>query len=301
MASPPAFSPTVDRVQRDALLDQAAKLLDDRWSLLGDADRRVTNTEEGQSARDFKKDIAELGAFPDVLPVDTDAPDFLQKQLTIPFSSQSLLKENRFYWIRFPVGLSPRQGWAFNRLDMWIEFTSNAEAHARPKVHRIFPDAKFQTLLKGQVQMQLYLDENLELQVKSGNIQQQVGTGEAKVDASAGGKVAGGIGFAAGPFVHELKVAKISHEGLNMEWAHWRLDGPEFFQENTPDLFVVAQVPKGTTVVGIKAHLQARRYFSFLAASVQKAVENFPEGLKAFFKDGLPLEDSKTYDLTPVL
>ena len=77
----------------------------------------------------------------------------------------------------------------------------------------------------------------------------------------------------------------------------WRLDGAEFFQENRPELVVIAQVPKGAVEFKITAALQAYRYFNTGAADWQDAILGLPSRLVSFFKDGAPVGDAKEYDL----
>lgn len=83
-----------------------------------------------------------------------------------------------------------------------------------------------------------------------------------------------------------------------MEWVFWRIDGPEFFHENTPDLIVIAQVPMATKDFHISAKMQAYRRFSFLTANVQVAIKNISQLLRGFFQEGLPIYDERDYDLS---
>jgi hypothetical protein len=54
---------------------------------------------------------------------------------------ESKMKTNHFYHVNIPITLFPRSGWAFTRLECWLNFCKNKDdAHNCPIVHEIFPD-----------------------------------------------------------------------------------------------------------------------------------------------------------------
>ncbi len=101
-----------------------------------------------------------------------------------------------------------------------------------------------------------------------------------------------------GPFVYDVKKAKIEHSAAGLEKVFWRLDGAEFFQESDFPLVVVLQVPKDTKEVKVAAVMQASRYFSFLSADLQDAVKELGERFRNFFKAGIPIQDQHMWDIT---
>jgi hypothetical protein len=109
-------------------------------------------------------------------------------------------------------------------------------------------------------------------------------------------KAVAGLGLGAS-FVYRIKRAEIQHSALGAAKVFWRLDGARFFQEDAPELVVIAQVPKEVSAITIDGALQAYRYFNFLSADVQEAVRHFGEALQAFFRGGLPVGHLKSWPI----
>lgn len=149
--------------------------------------------------------------------------------------------------------------------------------------------------------MKVVLDENFQFKATTGPMQRKVGKARAKVEAGVDVQLEPKLGFVVGPFEYRIGKATIDNSGTGLEWVAWRMDGAKFFQENTPDLIVIAQVPKGTQEVKVQAKIKASRYFNYLPAPVQDAVRQLAGRLFKPFRDGLPITDEKLYDLTPVL
>ena len=281
-------------VNRQAILREAASLIDAGRSHLGGGAGVAPATAEGDLVRDLMEDQATLADAPDVYRIMEK--DFLDRQRPVPVRFQDLSKQFKFFWVRFPVGLMPRRNWAFNRLELKAVFNPNGAPNTRPKGYQILPDKKFQDLLKVTDRLEVSLDEKFEFSAKAA-----VDVGAAKAGAAA--TLDGGAGFklVAGPFEYRLVKAKIDHSGTGLEWVSWRLDGAELFQENRPDLVVIVQVPRATTEFTIRAVMQVSRYFNFAAAELQEAIKALPGRIAAFFRDGAPLGDKKEYDLTEQL
>lgn len=285
------FSFKMEGIDRQAWLEAAAKELDLRKGPLGPGDKAPPETPEGAEARELKWDEAK---FPvtiiDVYRI-TDK-DFLARSREIPVKFSQLAKKFNFYWIRFPISLAPKRNWAFNMLEVRVEFNKGSEPHTRPVAYQILPHKQFQTLLQANDSLTVQLNENLELEAK---------TGVLEAELSVKTVVAAGAGLVLGPFTYSLKKAKIDHNTTGMEWVFWRLDGAEFFQENSPDLVVIAQVPKETMELKVHAEMQAYRYFSFASTSLQQAILHIPDIFRGFFQNGLPVYDTQSYDLTHTL
>ena len=86
-----------------------------------------------------------------------------------------------------------------------------------------------------------------------------------------------------------------------MAKVFWRLDGREFFEENSPALVAITRVPKETKEVTIKAAMQAYRYFRFGAAGIQQAVSVLPSVFRSWFEGGAPIRHETTWNITPNL
>lgn len=293
------FSFNMEGLDRQALLREAAERLDLRRAHLGEEDS-ISETPEGELARALLNDVAEFADFPVVYKI-TDK-DFLKRNLEVPVRFQQLARDYNFYWLYFPIALFPKHNWAFNRLELVVEFNPDDPApHTRPKAYQILPEKKFQTLLEMSDHLEVSLDENFEFKAKAATPELQADLAEGKIGGGVEVKYAGGMGLVVGPFVYRLKRAKIDHTPTGMQKVFWRLDGAEFFQENNPAIVVITQIPKETKEVKVAAAMQAYRYFNYASAGLQQAVEELVKSLKRFFKDGLPIRDEKTWDITPRL
>jgi hypothetical protein len=291
---------TVDAAHfdRQAILRDAATLIDAAVGHLGPGGA-VAESDEGRLTRALSDDEARLPAYPDMHRI-TDA-DFLAQHKAMPVTLQQLAENFNFYWLRFPIGLRPQLHWAFNLLEVRVEFGAGAPPHLRPKAYRILPDKQFKTLLEANMSLEFKLNENLEFEASTGQLAAAAGPATARATAAAGGTAKAGAGAVFGPFQYSVKQAKIDHTAPGLEWVFWRLDGAQFFQEDVPELITILQVPKELKACEVKAELQASRYFNFAAAPLQKAIAQIPALLKGFFEAGLPLRDEKTWTVTPSL
>lgn len=293
------FSYDMHGIDRQALLSEAAAQFDLRRRHLGAGDEAVA-TAEGDITRALALDAAEFAAFPDVYRISDD--DFLEQHRSVPMRFAELSERYAFYWLNVPIYLRPQRNWAFNRLEVALEFNpGDAAPHSRPKAYQILPAKKFQTLLEVNESLEIGLDENFEFKAQTGALQAEAGSAAVTGSASAGLKLEAGLGLKAGRFEYRLKRAKIDHTAVGLERVFWRLDGAEFFQDDVPALVVIMQVPKETTAVSVTAVLQAYRYFSWLSAGVQDAVEELTRSMRSFFKAGAPLRHQARWDLTPRL
>ena len=111
------------------------------------------------------------------------------------------MKNNDFYLISIPVTLFPKAGWAFTRLECYLEFCPEEnDANQRPIIHDIFPDNIWQEILTFEDSLNLGLDENLafraEVEKLEGNWKKLSGEAQAKLSANLGGKA----NLVVGPF-----------------------------------------------------------------------------------------------------
>lgn len=291
-----SFSFDPSDIDRQALLTQAAAQIDARRSRLGTDDPELPTTPEGDLVRDLMTDQAEFAGFPEIYPITDQS--FLTQGFQVPTRFSQLEKNFNFFWCYFPIVLFPRHNWAFNRIEVQIKMVApDGGAHLQPKAFQILPNTAFQTLLEANMGLEVRLDENAELHLSPLPLDTPAGAAQANVAA----KLAGQMGMVAGPFVYKLKKAKIQHSATGAERVFWRIDGSEFFQENTPEFIIVSQVPKVVDEVRIEAGLRAYRYFNFAAASLQQAVKALPETLKGFFQRGAPVWDAATFDISSKL
>lgn len=288
------FSSDLGGLERDKLLAEAAGVLDAFRGHLGEGGQ-PGRSKEGDAARDFINDVAEFAKAPVVYEI-TDK-DFLSQKRPIPVPFSQLTPNYRFLWLCFPTVLFPRQDWAFNKLEMKIAMTAPEDpAHLQPKAFHILPNSQFQDLIEASARLEVRLDENFELKAQVPKIGLPVGVaGAAEVKAAAA------AGMVVGPFTYRIRKAKIQHTAAGAETVFWRLDGAEFFQEDAPEIIIIAQVPKSVRTFQIDGSMQAYRNFSFAASWLQNAVKHFGEAVKSLFRGGLPIGSRASWDISPFL
>jgi hypothetical protein len=298
MTSDLGFKVDAAQFDRDSIIREAATLIDAGLGHLGPTGR-LAESDEGRLTRALAADEARLPAYPDVFRITDE--DFLAQHKPQPVAIRELADKFSFYWVRFPIGLRPQIDWAFNMIEMDVEFGIGQPASLRPKAYRILPDKRFQDLLKANMTLELKLNEDLQFETYTGKVSASAGPATATGSAGVGGGVNAGAGAVFGPFQYSVKKAKIDHSAPGLEKVFWRLDGAEFFQEDVPELITILQMPKELAECEIHAKLQAYRYFNFGAAPWQRAIAQIPAMLRRFFEVGMPLRDEKRWDIKPSL
>ena len=294
------FSFNMEGVDRNALLTEAAERLNVLSGRLGGDAENVGDSPVAALVKELQGDAAEFAKSPVVERISDET--FLSNNLQIGNRFKELSKDHNLYCIDFPVYLHAKRGWGFNKLEVIVEFNpDDPEPTSRPKAIRILPEKKFETQLQGGMRLEVGLDENLDFSAKSGTMAAQAGNAQVSASAGADAKLSTGLNLLAGPFVYNVKKAKIEHSAIGLEKVFWRLDGAEFFQESDFPLVVVLQVPKETKEVKVAAVMQASRYFSFLSADLQDAVRELGRRFRGFFEAGIPIQDKQLWDITPRL
>jgi hypothetical protein len=294
------FSFDMEGLDRQALLAEAANVLDARRSHMGGTTEKVPETPEGELSRALIEDVAKFAAFPEVYKIEDK--DFLARNATVPFRFEELTKDYNFYWLRFPILLFPQHYWAFNRLEMRIQLSATgAAAYYQPRAYQILPAKRFQTLMEVDTRLEVRLDENFEFSAQTIPLGMDLGYAQIGGGGGVGTRIESGVGLVVGPFVHSFKKAKIDHTPIGMEYVFWRIDGAEFFQDDDLQLVVIAQMPKDTKKVTVTAVMQAYRYFVFASAGLRRAITELPEALNTFFKNGAPIHSKATWDISPLL
>ncbi len=284
---------TQEPADRAALLLDAADRLDRLSGHLGD-DAGAPHDPYSQLLRDLVTDTAQFAAFPDLRPLPDINPahaDADQFRLQDRFS---------FWWLRMPLLLFPRRNWAFNRLEVRIEFSpGEVQPERRPKAFDILPNRRFDTVMKAGVQVALGVGADGHFSVATPDVALGSAAG-GSLQAGAGVQASGSLAtnLALGPVQFRSVAAKVDHSAEGLEKVFWRLDGSEFFQENQPELVVVLQVPKGVTSGTVVGVLQAYRRFNLFPAGLQAAIRQLPEAMRVFFAGGSPLAAQASYDLS---
>lgn len=300
MASEPLdFSFDMDGIDRNQLLAETAERLSVLRNHYGDGASGDTESPLVTLVKDLQGDTAEFAKFPVVQKI-TQA-NFAGSNLKIGDRFKELTHDHNLYCASFPIFFHPKRGWAFNKLEVIVEFNPGADPSTRPKAVRILPEKEFQTLLQAGMRLEFGLNEDLNFTAESGLLEVQGGGAKASAHAGASAKATTGLNLLAGPFTYRVKKAKIDHSAVGLEKVFWRVEGAEFFQESDFPLVVVLQVPKTAKELKVAAVLQASRYFSFLSADLQDAVAELGRRFRSFFEAGLPLKDEQLWDVTSLM
>jgi hypothetical protein len=254
----------------------------------------------GDLVRGLVEDTAEFGTYPDIYPIPVLDLPYVDR--TSPAWKAALEDGFTFWWLRIPLVLFPRRDWAFNRLEVRIEFNpQEPDPQLRPKAFDILPNRRFDTIMKAGAQISVTVGADGRFAVNTGNFALDVGGVSASVGAGvrAGASIGGELGFTAMPY--RAVAARVDHTNEGLERVFWRLDGAEFFQENPPQLIVILQVPRGCVSPEMLAVMQAYRRFNLFPAGLQAAIRQLPEALRVFFSQGAPIGATAKYQLTPTI
>ncbi|NUR51088.1 MAG: hypothetical protein HOV71_23420 [Hamadaea sp.] len=299
-------------------LDFSADLTDDRTAVLLDAARRVdalsghlgtkgdADDEFGDLLRALNEDSVEFGSFPDVLPVPIlDLPN---ADRTSAAWRAALEEGYTFWWIRLPILLFPRRGWGFTRLEMRVDFNPDEpDPRRRPRAFDILPNRRFDTIVSagGEFHVGVGADAKLAVKVPTIPLDALGALAGVPLPLSAGAKAQADAGasvnVALAPVRFRMTAARVNHTAEGLEKVFWRLDGAEFFAEDPPQLVIILQVPRGVETVQMRAVMRAYRRFTFFPAGLQAMIRELPSALRAFFTQGAPVGDTRSYDLSPVV
>src|SRR5438094_870079 len=149
---------------RHLYLQELADIARDYRSALGPEERR------GGATTALQDLTAELGkesvVFSPTLPVRPLTMKLISDlHVEIPPHVGNLLRVSRFYLVDFPITMFPRPGWAFVRLDCIVEFNPGATSPKRPTAYQIFPDEKWEEVMRAWQGFKLGVDENLEFKL----------------------------------------------------------------------------------------------------------------------------------------
>ncbi len=304
------FSVDLSNIDRDALINEAAKLADelkDKKPVLS-GNLKPDNTTassnyntlssevlpksfEGDIIRTFAEDRASFANEPEVYKI-TDK-DFIDKKRNIPHIFSQFSEDYDFYWIRFPIEFIKKSGWAFNKLEAIIDFHADPDDPQRyPKVFQILPDKKHMYFIHTNGSVAINIDENFQFATNP-NIEAASLMKTAEVSA----KAKSNAGLVLGPFQYSLSNAKIDHSDIGSQWLFWMLNGIEFVQNTSPDFVILTQLRKNTKKLNISAHLQTYCDYSLLNANIQSVVNSLPDTIKSYFIKGCPIKNIKEYHL----
>lgn len=274
------FSVDLSNIDRNAYINEAARLIDD------------LKPHHGETVRTFTQDKASFGETPEVCKITGN--DFIEKKRNIPHIFTQLSEDYDFYQIRFPVNFIKKSVWAFNKLEVIIDLLADPDNPQRyPKAFQVLPDKKFLYSLQSSSSIAVNIDDNFQFSADP-----RVEIHDLLTLAQVSAKSESNAGMVLGPYKYSMKRARVDHSDIGNQWIFWILDGIEFVQDSTPDLVIITQIAKNTKKLNIRAQLQAYCDFSLLPEDLQTVVGSLPDDIKSFFIKGCPALDIKEYRLT---
>jgi hypothetical protein len=191
----------------------------------------------------------------------------------MPVDMVDLFQRYHFYLIDFPLYMRPAPGWAFNKLEVEVNFNENNNAQReRPKAFNIFPEPKFKQLFRVNGEIEVGVGTNFEFDaVHKGN----VGLGAS---ANAGAKA----GLVIGPFNYSIKRAEVNHYGTGRDQVRVVFKKMALIDGDGQHVWVVAQVPSSVEQVRVRGELLAKRVFALADQSLIQAVKNLPVLFRTF-------------------
>lgn len=198
------------------------------------------------------------------------------------------LQTHRLYEIQVPVTLFPRSGWAFSRLECWLEFAPGEDAALRPTVHDLFPEDKWQVQLKASAAVSIGIDEEARFGASV-----NASAGRAAVNAQVGGNAV----FVIGPIERTLRRSTIRARGRGNVECFWRLDGTDCVDGEDIQLGVILAVPIARTgPVPVRGELKAYHDFNVLTADIfTDWVHDFSDALKSLAGAGFVVTDRQRW------
>jgi hypothetical protein len=282
------FKTAATGIDRSEALQTVARAIEVGQSYLSDGDRKAALA-EAERTRALASDIARLPAQPEWYRITES--DFQARGKPAPVSLAAFLKDHDFYWLGVSLHLMAARDWAFNMIELKIDFLPDA-AGRLARVHSVLPAKAFQELVNADMSFEVGLDESAEFKAA-----QDLAAGPAKGSVGVGGVLKGKVGAVFGPFKYRIRRAHVDHTGAGNESIGWRIRDTRFAEDERVEFVVVARVPKAASGVTARAELQAYRYFNTGAASFQSAVHNLIPALREYFLGGMPLHDAAEWPL----
>lgn len=232
-----------------------------------------------------------------IIPI-TDS-SFISAGHQLPFSFQEDFQQFRFYWLEFPVRLHAVDGWRFSKVEIVLSFNDGeGEGFKRPRIFKIFPEAKFQQYFnlsaEASSEINVGLDADMSFAVK-GDVP---GYGAAGVDVNGGGKVNTEVKFFVGPFSFEAKKCIIKHDVTGASEIHWQLNKTNYLKENNLKIMVILQVPKTAKAVTVDTAMVAYKNKTFAPQEWLDYIKNAGDLFRSWFDNDLPIPFEQRYDLS---
>ncbi|OKH42110.1 hypothetical protein NIES2101_33245 [Calothrix sp. HK-06] len=187
-----------------------------------------------------------------------------------------------FYYMTVTVDLRPKPNVKFWRLSCLLDFSPKGDKE--PIVQTIFPESKWQSLMKFGVGMNLGLNENLEWSVgiDTSTFAELANIPDFNASVSTKNELKA---FVAVPdYTYEGGFFKIIAQGSGSSECFWRIEEADIQQMATVKFAVVFKVPKECTSINLHGTVWAEANMDWLFADIRDAASELKQTLKNLFK-----------------
>jgi hypothetical protein len=275
---------TAGGARRSELLLAAAEVADNLRHFAGGGEPALAD-EGALALRQLADDEIVFSEQPEVYPIEVEEA-LKSVKFPVAVSTADHGAKFNYFLVKFPFDVQPAGPWNFNQLKVRIEFRAGEEER-RPKVQALFPEARFQDVLKVDGALEIGLSPKLEFGVNTGAVKFQA----AQFSASGGAEVSahgkGRGGFSLGPFALNWKKALVKTCQPGLEWVWWDIGGADLRRGDSPPFMVVLQVPEGAKRVSAVGQVQASRYYNLIRNAFQN-ITNWPKVYREFVEAGVP-------------
>lgn len=323
--------------ERSAMLDEARQSIRAASSTLGERGLESAGVDPAaQLLEDLDDEVAHFS--PELEVLELLEEHFSQHGLAVPIRFKDESRENRFFWVRFPLMLMPASQKPFVRLKCAVQFNPGNERR-RPSTQLILPDRRFVELLHANTGLTLSINESFDFSASLPSmgikpppippvsvkppqtppapapkptpapVAPGIGPGGLPVPipgspVTAAGSLAADVqaaatlGVVAGPFIYKIKKAKLNHGQAGSPDIWWEFTDTEYLREEDPNLVVVLKVPREVDRVEIAGALKADHGYDFLSADLGLVLGLLADRIKEFLLGGAPITDKKTWNIT---
>ena len=289
------FSIEMPDEERNYLLEVAANEISQLPQHLGDGGK-----EKKSASADMLKAIMDDAIILPPLPIIYKISDeaFLAKGFELPVDIKQIIATHNFYWLQVPVGVFPKENWAYNRIEVGIVMEPQPNEDI-PRAFRILPDKEFQDLVQLDTGGQVGLDANFNFAGKTQDFHFDYKGNKLDISAGAQAEASFKSKLVFGPLSFKIRRVKLDYQGKNTQIVKWVLNDTNHIQDGF-DLVVILQLPKSYTSLNVYAEVRARKSLHDFP-SLLDLMKYMTEKARLILKTGCPTRDTKEWDLASYL
>jgi hypothetical protein len=222
---------------------------------------------------------------------------FNDKNIEITPYLKGKFEDYLFYYIRIPITLYPKSGWAFTNLECKLNLCSNESDYNNcPVIHDIFPHDVWSDLFHVTNYANIGLDETLNFKLSTEFLDHLITKSGLNLSTAVLGEIKAKQEIVFGPFTYNVRRAKIIGRGRGNVVGFWRLEGKDYIDKEDLTLGVVVLLPKkANSILNIEAEIRVSHQFQMLSAKFKEWFSFFSIQLQKFINDGAPLHQKMSW------